>query len=130
MDELFKNPQYLLDLTNNDGKVVGTIISLYNKAIRLTGKDMPEQKYFAVVFLVDSIETEIAQRFGPSDIRSKKLSQATVPVQEDIRESFEIHNLAKGRYVIIPAFGSFTGVKGQFLLRVFTDGNSTLKELK
>lgn len=53
--ELFKNPQFLLDLTVNAESEIdkaSVIVSLFNKRIRLTGKDELVQKFFPVIYKV------------------------------------------------------------------------------
>ena len=71
----------------------------------------------------------ITQVFDASAITSKRLKLYVQPTPAGDRESFDHYDLARGVYVIIPIFGRWIGVKGNFLLRVYTDSDSQMKEL-
>jgi hypothetical protein len=59
----------------------------------------------------------------------KELDLVIQPTLAADRESFDNYQLEKDIYIIIPIFGRWAGVKGKFLLRVFTDSLSEMKEL-
>ncbi|XP_015280656.1 PREDICTED: calpain-5-like, partial [Gekko japonicus] len=116
-----QNPQYVFDVKKAEDKV---LISLQQKDQRIHKKEGKGEN-FVIGFEIFKVEDNRECRMHTMHIQEKVATSAYI----DMRTVFLKVLLKRGRYVLIPTTFS-PGVETEFMLRVFTDVPSKLRELK
>ncbi|KAJ8246914.1 hypothetical protein GJAV_G00256740 [Gymnothorax javanicus] len=115
-----QNPQYLFDITKDEDEV---LISIQQRDMKIHGP-VSQGKNLYIGFSV--FKVELNRTYRMHKLISQR-SEAT-STYTNTRTVFMRKLLSKGRYVIIPS--TFTpDHPGDFMLRLFTDVNSSCREL-
>ncbi|XP_060105774.1 calpain-6 [Heteronotia binoei] len=116
-----QNPQYIFDVTKAEDKV---LVSLQQKDQRSHKKEGKGEN-FVVGFEILKVEDNRECRMHAMHIQEKVATSTYI----DMRTVFLKVLLKRGRYVLIPTTFN-PGVETEFMLRMFTDVPSKLRELK
>ncbi|XP_054852325.1 calpain-6 [Eublepharis macularius] len=116
-----QNPQYVFDVKKVEDKV---LISLQQKDQRVHKKEGKGDN-FVIGFEIFKVEDNRNCRMHTMHIQEKVATSNYI----DMRTVFLKVLLKRGRYVLIPTTFS-PGVETEFMLRIFTDVPSKLRELK
>ncbi|XP_062997937.1 calpain-6 isoform X2 [Elgaria multicarinata webbii] len=120
-DTFLQNPQYVFDVKKAEDKV---LISLQQKDKRIHKKEGTGY-HFSMGFEIFKVEDNRKYRMPSLQIQEKVVTSTYI----DNRMIYLKVLLKKGRYVLIPTTFS-PGIEDEFILRMFTDVPSELRELK
>lgn len=117
-DSFCDNPQFSFQINHDDEKPDEILINLDQLSRRAIGK-----KNLTIGFFVMRVEDN--RKYRLHDLKPKVCSSSYI----NSRSVFLRQKLPNGRYVVIPSTYE-PNIEGKFLLRVYTDENNNLKELK
>ncbi|KAJ6657440.1 hypothetical protein lerEdw1_002499 [Lerista edwardsae] len=117
----FQNPQYVFDVRKVEDKV---LVSLQQKDRRIYKKEGKGDN-IVIGFEIFKVESNREYRMHAMHIQEKVATSPYI----DMRTIFLKVLLKQGRYVLIPTTFS-PGIETEFLLRLFSDVPSGLRELK